>query len=248
MGPHVPAGVQKRELGLAAEFSPRRPALRYAVPMRLYGYWRSTCSWRVRIALSYKGIAYEYVPVHLVRGGGEQHRDEFRARNPMSHVPVLELELDGRPRHLAESMAILELLEERVPEPSLLPRDPFLRARARQLASVVVSGIQPLQNTKVQGWVRDQLGADERAWCRHWVIPGLEALETLTRETAGTFSVGDEPSFADVCLVPQLHFSRRFGVDVEAYPTLRAIERACSALPAFEQAHADRQPDAEPGK
>jgi maleylpyruvate isomerase len=202
----------------------------------------------VRIALNYKGIGYEYTPVHLTRGGGEQHGEAFRAKNPMRHVPVLELTIGEKVHLLAESMAILEFLEERHPDPPLLPTDPFLRARARQLALLVVSGIQPLQNTKVQTWLREELRADEVAWCHHWISRGLEALDTLTRETAGKFSVGDQVSFADLCLVPQLHFSRRVGVDLKPYPTLGAIEAACATLPAFERARADNQPDAESGK
>ncbi len=210
--------------------------------MRLYGFFRSTATWRVRIALAHKGLTYEYVPVHLRRG--EQHGPEFLEKNPIGHVPVLELQLDGRERRVAESMAILELLEELHPEPPLLPRDAFLRARARQLALLVVSGIQPLQNTAVQLWVEQELHADAPAWARHWVTRGLDALEKLTRETAGRYSVGDALSFADLCLVPQLHFARRFQVDLQPYPTLRAIEAACAALPAFVRAHADNQPDA----
>jgi maleylpyruvate isomerase len=214
--------------------------------MRLHGFWRSTATWRVRIALAHKGIPYEYVPVHILRGGGEQHRPEFLAMNPMRHVPVLELEEAGRVHHLAESMAILEFLEERFPSLPLLPSDPFLRLRARQLALTVVSGIQPLQNTKVQKWVQGELQADGKAWVQHWVSRGLEALELLTKETAGTFSVGEALSVADVCLVPELHFAVRFGIDLEPYPTLRAIGRACDVLPAFVAAHADNQADAEP--
>jgi len=213
--------------------------------MRLYGFWRSTATWRVRIALAHKGIPYEYVPVHLTRAGGEQHLAPFRTLNPMRHVPVLELEAGGRTHRLAESMAILEFLEERVPVPALLPTDPLLRARARQLAQIVVSGIQPLQNTKVQHWVKTELHADATAWAQHWIRLGLEALEPLTAETAGAFSIGDEVSFADVCLVPQMNFATRFGVDVSQYPTLCAIENACASLPAFAVAHSDQQPDAE---
>lgn len=213
--------------------------------MRLFGFWRSTATWRVRIALAHKGVSYEYVPVHLARDGGEQHRPEFVARNPMRHVPVLELPINGTVRHLAESMAILEYLEEAIPSPRLLPKDPYLRARARQLALLVVSGIQPLQNTKVQRHVANELAQDGHAWITRWVVPGLEALETLTRETAGTYSVGDDVSFADVCLVPQLYFARRFGIDVEGFATLSRIERACAGLEAFAHAHAERQIDAE---
>ena len=213
--------------------------------MRLYGFWRSTATWRVRIALSHKGMEYEYVPVHLLKDGGGQHKPEFSAMNPMRHVPVLELEDGGRKRHLAESLAILEFLEETAPTPPLLPKDPFLRARARQLASLVVSGIQPLQNTKVQQWLKTELHVDELAWVQHWVSRGLGALEEITRETSGTFSVGNELSFADVCLVPQLAFAERFGVDVGRFPTLSAIDAACARLPAFVAAHSDNQSDAE---
>jgi maleylpyruvate isomerase len=213
--------------------------------MKLFGYWRSTCTWRVRIALAHKGLDYEYVPINLVRNGGDQHTEAFRALNPMRHVPLLVLEEDGKVHRVAESVAILELLEERHPIPRLLPLDPWKRVRARQLALLVATGIQPLQNTKVQKWLHDELHDDERAWCKHWITLGLEALEALTRETAGRYSIDDELSFADLCLVPQLHFARRFDVDVERYPTLLAIEHACAALPAFKVAHADNQPDKE---
>jgi maleylpyruvate isomerase len=181
--------------------------------------------------------------VHLVRDGGEQHKPEFRALNPMRHVPVLELEESGETHHLAESMAILEFLEERHPAPSLLPMDAFLRARARQLALLVVSGIQPLQNTKVQKWVREQLSADGEAWANHWVTLGLEALEELAREEPGTYLVGDSVTLADVCLVPQMHFARRIAVDVERFPTLRRVEETCAKLPAFVAGHAENQID-----
>lgn len=213
--------------------------------MRLYGYHRSTATWRVRIALAYKQLPYEYVPVHLTRGGGEQHRPEFRALNPMGHVPVLELEHAGKLQRVAESPAILELLEELWPSPALLPREPFARARVRQLASLVISGIQPLQNLKVQRYLRAELGADELAFCRHWVGLGLEALEALTKETAGRFSLGDELTLADVCLVPQLAGARRFNLDLSPFPTLCAIDAACAELEAFKQALPENQPDAE---
>ena len=147
-------------------------------------------------------------------------------------------------RRIAESMAILEMLEETHPTPPLLPKDTFLRARARQLAMLVVSGIQPLQNTSVQHWVESELHADGPAWIHHWVGHGLAALETLTRETAGTYSIGDELSFADVCLAPQLFFARRFAIDLAPYPTLVRVDEACAKLPAFEAAHANRQVDA----
>jgi maleylpyruvate isomerase len=210
--------------------------------MKLYGFWRSTATWRVRIALGHKGLAYEYVPVNLVAGG--QHEESFRQLNAMPHVPVLELELDGQTRHIAESVAIIELLEELHPSPPLLPSDAFRRARTRQLALLVVSGIQPLQNLAVHRWVKSELGGDEQAWCRHWITRGLVAVEALARETAGRFAVGDEVSLADVCLVPQMSHARRFGIDLGPFPTLVAIDAACAGLPAFVAAHADAQIDA----
>jgi maleylpyruvate isomerase len=213
--------------------------------MRLHAFWRSSATWRVRIALAYKNLPYEYVPVNLRKDGGEQNTSAFRAKNPMGRVPVLELDLDGTTRFLSESMAILELLEERWPEPPLLPRDAFLRARTRQLAMLVVSGIQPLQNTGVQLYLEDEMHVDATPWIRHWVTSGLAAVETLARETARTFAVADAPTFADACIVPQLFFARRFAIDLAPYPTLLRVDEACAKLPAFEAAHARNMPDAE---
>lgn len=210
--------------------------------MRLYNYWRSSASWRARIALSWKGIPYEYRPVDLLRDGGEQYTAGYVAEiNPLSQVPVLELE-DGR--RIAQSLAILEYLEERFPEPPLLPSDPWLRARARQLAEIVNAGIQPFQNTPTMGYVRTQLRGDVPAWLRFFLERGLRALERSARETAGTFLVGAHPTFADVCLIPQLYSARRFDVPLDPFPTLVRVEAACTALPAFAAAHPDRQPDA----
>lgn len=209
--------------------------------MKLYSYWRSSSSWRVRIALLFKRLPFEYAPVHLLRDGGEQWTPAHRARSPMGKVPVLELD-DGH--HLTESMAILAYLEEQHPTPPLLPRDPYLRARARMLAEMVNSGIQPLQNLEVLRHVKDVLGRDEKAWAAGWNARGLAALEAAVGATAGRFCVGDEPSIADVYLVPQLYSARRFKVSLEAMPTLTRIEAACAALPAFAESHPDRQPDA----
>lgn len=218
--------------------------------MILHGYWRSSASWRVRIALAYKGLSYEYRAVNLVRDGGEQYGDAYRRLNPLSQVPVLELSpepgaADGR--RIAQSMAILEYLEECHPQPPLLPAEPWSRARARQLAELVNAGIQPLQNAPaVVGYVRDVLHGDEKAWLRHFIGRGLTALELTAQETAGAFLVGDAPTFADVCLVPQLYAARRFAVPVDAFSTLLRAEAACNALPAFAGAHPDLQPDAPP--
>lgn len=216
---------------------------------KLHGFWRSTATWRVRIGLEYKGIAYDYQPVHLRKGGGEQNTDEYRAKNPMRQVPLLELDDGGdgaSPRRLAQSVAILEYLEERFPEPRLLPADPVARARARQLVEMTNSGIQPLQNTAVQRHVKHALKADDEAWLRHWVSRGLEALEIVTSETAGTFSIGDAVSLPDLFLVPELYFARRCSIPLDPYPTLVRIDAACAEIPAFARAHAEKQPDAEP--
>jgi maleylpyruvate isomerase len=213
--------------------------------MKLYNYWRSSASWRVRIALAWKGIPYQYRAVHLIRGGGEQYAPDYVAEiNPLSQVPVLEIDDGPSPRRIAQSLAILEYLEEQFPEPALLPSDPWLRARARQLAEMVNAGIQPFQNTPTAGYVTDVLRGDATAWMHHFLGRGLRALERAARETAGTFLVGARPSFADVCLVPQLYSARRFQLPVDGYPTLLRVEAACTALPAFAAAHPDRQPDA----
>jgi maleylpyruvate isomerase len=213
--------------------------------MRLYNYWRSSASWRVRIALGYKGIPYEYRAVDLVSEGGEQYSPTYVAEiNPLSQVPVLELDDGPHPRRVAQSLAIMEYLEERFPEPALLPSDPWLRARARQLAEIVNAGIQPFQNTPTLGYVKTSLRGDPSAWLRHFLERGLRALERSARETAGTFLVGAHPTIADVCLIPQLYSARRFDVPLTSFSTLVRVEEACQSLPAFAAAHPDRQPDA----
>lgn len=210
--------------------------------MKLYGYWRSGATWRVRIALALKGVTYDYQPVNLLTG--QQHQDPYRTLNLMQTVPLLEWNEGGAIRRLAQSLAIIHFLEERFPSPPLLPPDPWLRARARQLAEMVNSGIQPFQTPVVLGQVK-AFGGDEKAWVHFFHTRGLTALEEETSRTAGRFSVGDAPTIADCCLVPQLYATRRFKIDLTPYPTLTRIEAACEALPAFQAAHPDRQPDAE---
>jgi maleylpyruvate isomerase len=216
-------------------------------PMKLtlFGYWRSSSAWRVRTTLALKGIAYEYVPVHLVKDGGEQWKPEYLARNPQGMVPLLEIEEHGERRRLGQSVAIIEYLDERVPEPALLPRDPWLRGRTRQLVEVVNSSIQPLQNSVLLKHLANEVKTDEKAFARHFMGRGLAALDKLVAETAGTFSVGDSVTTADIYLVPQLYNARRFELDVAPFQRLLAIEAACAALPAFQAAHPDRQPDAQ---
>jgi maleylacetoacetate isomerase len=210
--------------------------------MKLYGYWRSGATWRVRIALAWKGLPYDYQPVNLL--SWEQNEDPYRRLNLMQAVPLLEWHEGEAIRRLAQSLAIIDYLDQRFPTPPLLPTDPWLRARARQLAEIVNSGIQPFQGPTVLKQVKD-FGGDEKAWVHFFHLRGLTALEEETSRTAGSFSVGDAPSIADCCLVPQLYASRRFKVDLTPYPTLTRIEAACEALPAFQAAHPDRQPDAQ---
>jgi len=213
--------------------------------LRLYSYFRSTSSWRVRIALNFKGLKYSIVPVHLTRDGGEQNRPEFQSVSPQGMVPVLEIEEGGTNHRLTQSMAILEYLEESHPDPALLPKDLFQRARSRQLAEIVNSSIQPLQNLSVLNKVASDLGGERESWARDFISRGLSAFERLARESAGRYAAGDQPTFADVFLVPQLFGARRFHVDLAAYPTCLAIEAACAKLEAFDAARPERQPDAE---
>ena len=213
--------------------------------MKLYSYWRSTSSWRVRIGLAWKGVPYTYEAVHLLKDGGQQHGEQYRGKNPMGFVPMLEWEEGDTTRRLAQSMAILDYLEERFPEPPFLPADPFLRGRARQLAEMINSGIQPFQNLSTLGYVKS-IGVDDRAWIQHFLPKGLSALEKVVQETAGKFSIGDTPTLPEAYLVPQMYGARRFKIDLAPFPTLVRIDAACEALPAFQAAHPDRQPDAEP--
>jgi maleylpyruvate isomerase len=210
--------------------------------VKLYGYWRSSSSWRVRIALGLKGIDYESLPVDLL--AGEQRAGEHALRNPMQQVPVLAVETGGKTHHLGQSLAILEYLEETHPEPALLPSDPVERARVRQLAEIVNSGVQPYQNLALLRQLEKMAPElDRKAWLGHFLSNGLAALEALARQSAGSYLVGEHVTLADVVLVPQLYSARRFGVLLEAYPTLTAVEARLELLEAFRQAHPDRQPD-----
>ncbi len=211
--------------------------------IRLYNYWRSSASYRVRIALGLKNLAYEYVPVHLPKK--EHQASPHRARNPMEQIPAIELAIDGKVRLVAQSIAILEMLEELHPAPPLLPKDTYLRARTRELAEIVNAGIQPHQNMTPMARI-DALGKGAgRASAIHFNEVGLAAYEERVSETAGKYSIGDSPTFADVCLVPQLYSARRFEIDVNArFPTLAKIDAALAELPGVAAAHPDRQPDA----
>ena len=213
--------------------------------LALYSYWRSSSSWRVRIGLGLKGLAWEYRAVDL--RAGAQRSSDHRTRNAMGQVPVLEVEEGGATRHLVQSMAILEWLDERFPLPHLLPADPEGRARVRALAEHVNSGIQPFQTAATLSWLREEQRGLETRWVKHWLAAGLGALEAAVREGAGRFCHGDAITLADVCLVPQLYGARRHGIDLAPLTTLVRVEEACRALEAFRRAEPDAQPDADPG-
>lgn len=210
--------------------------------LALHNYWRSSASQRVRIGLGLKGLAFDYVVVNILKK--DQNAAAYTSRNPMAQVPTLEItEDDGSVRMIAQSLPILEYLDERFPENPILPRDPYLRARTRMLAEIVNSGIQPLQNLTTTKAVK-AFGGDEVVWPKAFIADGLAAFARAAADVAGAFCVGDTPTIADCCLVPQLVSARRFGVDVTAHSTLLAIEERCMALPAFANASPDRQPDA----
>ncbi|WP_235961939.1 maleylacetoacetate isomerase [Falsiroseomonas selenitidurans] len=212
--------------------------------LTLQGYFRSSAAWRVRIALNLKGLAHEHGFRHLRRG--EQAMPDYLAKNPQGLVPVLEVPGQGV---LAQSLAILEWLEETQPGAKLLPADPWGRARVRALAGIIACDIHPIQNLRVLQYLKRAMGQEQAAidaFARHWITRGLTAFETrLAEAEAGAFCHGDAPGLADACLVPQLGNARRFGADLAPFPRILRVEAACAALPAFAKAAPEAQPDAE---
>lgn len=214
--------------------------------MRLYDYFRSSAAYRVRIALNLKGVKPdERTFVHLRMGN--QRAQDYLALNPQGLVPALALD-DGHV--LTQSLAIIEYLEETVPNPPLLPAQPEARARVRAIALQIACEIHPLNNLRVLNYLLGTLGVTREqkdGWYRYWVDVGFEALERqLSRDAeTGKFCHGDSPTLADICLVPQVANARRFNIDLSPYPTLMRIEATCNTLPAFADAEPSRQPDAE---
>lgn len=214
--------------------------------MKLYTFFRSSASYRVRIALNLKGLAYEQVPIHLRRGGGEQFSAGYKAINPQALVPALE----DNGRILTQSLAIIEYLDERYPKPPLLPADPADRALVRSMALIIACEVHPIQNLRVLNHLKNnhkQSNDDLNRWAQHWINLGLSALEPMIASfpNRGKFCFGDTPTLADICLVPQLANARRFGCDLSVYPTLLQIEARCAAVAAFADAAPEKQPDAE---
>jgi maleylacetoacetate isomerase len=211
--------------------------------IKLYSFWRSSASYRVRIALNLKGLEYEYAPISLIKDGGEQNAPAYRALNPQGRVPLL---VDGDFR-IAQSMAILDYLESLAPQPALVPADVKLRARVLSFCHAIVADIQPLQNTGVIKKLGDDFGADEARkaeWNRHWIQRGLEALEAERAGMPdGPFAFGAAPTWADCVLAPQVYNADRWGCDATKFPRLYALAQRLQQLPAFAAAHPSRQPD-----
>ncbi|HAV89053.1 maleylacetoacetate isomerase [Stutzerimonas balearica] len=214
--------------------------------LKLYGYWRSSAAYRVRIALNLKGLAYRQVPVHLVKDGGQQHAAEYRTLNPQGLVPLLVDEVNGGAR-IAQSLAILEYLDEVFPVPALLPDDPVRRAQVRALAMHIACDIHPLNNLRVLKYLSGELGVDDEAknaWYRHWVTEGLAAVEVGLEAFGDELSLGQRPGYLEACLVPQVYNARRFDCPMDAYPRILARVARCEALEAFAHAAPEVQPDA----
>ena len=201
--------------------------------LTLYHYWRSSSSWRVRWALAHKGIAAKYIPVSLL--DGEAESPTHRTRTPLGYVPALAIEIEGTTRFLTQSLAICHWLDEQFPQaPSILGgKDPWLRAKVRELAEIINADTQPLQNLGVQE-LHSSDATEKKLWAQHWIRNGLAAYETLARSSSGIYSVGDAVSIADFCLIPQLYNARRYDLPVEnLFPTLARIELAAKDTPSY---------------
>ena len=211
--------------------------------MKLYGYFRSSAAYRVRIALNLKKLPYAQQAVHLTRDGGWQWSEEYRAVNPQKRVPALVLSTGDV---LLQSLAIVEYLDEVHPEPPLLPADAIARAHVRAVAQIMACDIHPLNNLAALNYLKGPLKQDQAAvddWYRHWVTQGFDAIEALLHP--GPYAFGAQVTMADLCLVPQVFNARRFKMDMGKYPKIAAVDAACLKLPAFDKARPENQPDAE---
>uniref|UniRef100_A0A8C6PN62 Maleylacetoacetate isomerase n=1 Tax=Nothobranchius furzeri TaxID=105023 RepID=A0A8C6PN62_NOTFU len=227
----------------------------------LHGYFRSSCSWRVRIAFALKGIEFEQVPVNLIKDGGQQLTEQYKALNPMQQVPAVEI--DGIT--LSQSLAVIQYIDETRPGPRLLPGDPKARAQVRMISDLIASGVQPLQvdarlvfsllhEKKLQIliiqvgmlqnlYVLQKIGAEKLQWAQHFIDRGFQALEPILKQTSGKYCVGDEISMADICLVPQVYNAERFKVDLRQYPTIKRLNKTLLEIEAFKVSHPSQQPD-----
>lgn len=213
--------------------------------IKLFSYFRSSSAYRIRIALNVKLIPYDLIPVHLLKNGGEQYSEKYKKINPSAQVPAL---MDDD-RVIAQSMAILEYLEEEFPRPSLLPHSSLEKALVRQMCEIINSGIQPLQNLSITQYLTNNLKVsdeDKNKWLHFWIQRGFDSLETLLHQHSGKFSFGDQITFADCCLVPQVFSAQRFGVDLTPFPKALEINKRCLELTDFIKASPEKQPDYQP--
>ena len=209
----------------------------------LYGYWRSSAAYRVRIALNLKGLSYEQRSVHLVKNGGEQHSADFQRLNPNQLVPVL---VDGK-MTLNQSLAIVDYLDETYPEVLLTPSDKETRYLVKAMAQDIAVDMHPLNNLRVLQYLTNTLDVNDdqkSRWYANWIIKGFDALEQRLQQTRGKYSVGDQVTLVDVCLVPQVYNAKRFNVDLTAYPNICEVTASLNQLPAFADAIPEAQPDA----
>ncbi|HEX3896601.1 MAG TPA: maleylacetoacetate isomerase [Rudaea sp.] len=214
--------------------------------IKLYSYWRSSAAYRVRIALNLKGLPYELIPVHLINNGGEHHSEAYQEINPQQKVPTL---IDGE-RIIRQSMAIVEYIEETYDgEHRLMPVMARERARVRALAQIVACDIHPVNNLSVMQYLEHEFNTpqvERDRWTRHWITEGFKGLEKLlaTNPSTGQFCEGDEPSLADICLIPQVYNAYRWSVDMDQFPLIRKISDECMKMEAFDRAKPENQPDA----
>lgn len=211
--------------------------------MKLYSYFRSSASYRVRIALNLKSVAYETIPIHLRKDGGRHRGDDYRAVNPQMRVPSLKLPTG---EIITQSLAIIGYLNEIYPQPPILPADPIERAQARAVSQIIACDIHPLNNLGTLQYLKNTMGQEQAAidaWYHHWVICGFEAVEKMIKP--GPYAYGSLPSLADICIVPQVFNARLLKVPLEAFPKILAVNEACLELPAFNKARPENQPDAE---
>ncbi len=212
--------------------------------MKLYGYWRSSASYRVRIALALKGVEVEYIAVNLREG--EQAQGEHLSRNPQGFVPVLELEDSTQ---LTQSLAIMDYLDATFPEPALMPSDAILRSKILAASLAIASDISPIQNLSVLNYIKAKHGQDgegAKTWAAHWITQGFTALEAIAQQYDTPYLMTDQPRFFECCLVPQVYNARRFDVDMDQFPKLNAIDSLCRKHPAFIKAAPENQADAAP--
>lgn len=208
----------------------------------LYNYFRSSTSYRVRIALNLKKISYEYKPIHLLNNGGEQNKESYREINPLGGVPALS----HKGKFISQSFAIIEYLDEIVPTPQLFPQNPYDKAIVRQICENVNCDIHPLNNLKVLQYLEKNLKVEEEErikWAQHWIVSGFEATEKILKKTSGEFAFGNSITAADLFIIPQIFTAQRFSVNIEQFPILNSLNKKCLETEAFKLAHPFRQVD-----